>query len=153
MHTALVWTCLPFNSFGQNYLARQSEEAKKTRQTEEEVGRKPQGMDSRGVRQVKRAVESRDKWRKLVKLVLPQQPSRLRDSWWWWWIYTYFPVVSYSNIMLFLSLIFPVRFFFFFFFSVCSCYYFFLPANTRETWPCSLIGLPSFHYLDVYPTK
>ena len=33
-----------------------------------------------------RAVEKREKWRKLVakSSVLPQQPSRLRD-WWWWW--------------------------------------------------------------------
>ena len=34
-----------------------------------------------------RAVENREKWRKLVaKLsVVPQQPSLLRDWWWWWW--------------------------------------------------------------------
>ena len=33
-----------------------------------------------------RAVENREKWRKLVaKLsVAPQRPSRLRDRWWWW---------------------------------------------------------------------
>ena len=36
-----------------------------------------------------RAVENREKWRKLVaKLsVVPQRPSRLRDWWWWWWYY------------------------------------------------------------------
>ena len=35
-----------------NHLARHSERGKKTRQTEEEVGRQHQGMDSAGVRQV-----------------------------------------------------------------------------------------------------
>ena len=37
---------------GQNHLARQSEGEKKTRQTEEEMGRQHQGMDRPGVRQV-----------------------------------------------------------------------------------------------------
>ena len=37
---------------GQNHLARHSERGKKTRQTEEEVGREHQGMDRPGVRQV-----------------------------------------------------------------------------------------------------
>ena len=34
-----------------------------------------------------RAVENRDKWRKLVtkSSVVPQRPSWLRDWWWWWW--------------------------------------------------------------------
>ena len=33
-----------------------------------------------------RAVENREKWRKLVvkSSVVPQWPSRLRDRWWWW---------------------------------------------------------------------
>ena len=32
------------------------------------------------------AVETREKWRKLVakSSVVPQWPSRLRDRWWWW---------------------------------------------------------------------
>ena len=50
--TAVVWTCLPFIRSGQNHLARHSERRKKTRQTEEEVGRHYQGMDRPGVRQV-----------------------------------------------------------------------------------------------------
>ena len=50
--TKVVWTCLPFIGFGQNHLARHSERGKKTRQTEEEVGRQHQGMDRPGVRQV-----------------------------------------------------------------------------------------------------
>ena len=37
---------------GQNHLARHSERGKKTRQTEEEVGRQHQEMDRPGVRQV-----------------------------------------------------------------------------------------------------
>ena len=50
--TAVEWSCLPFIRFGQNHLARHSEKGKKTRQTEEEVGRQHQGMDRPGVRQV-----------------------------------------------------------------------------------------------------
>ena len=50
--TAVVWSCLSFIRSGQNRLARHSERGKKTRQTEEEVGRQHQGMDRRGVRQV-----------------------------------------------------------------------------------------------------
>ena len=42
----------PFIRSGQNHLARHSERGKKTRQTEEEVGRQHQGMDRPGVRQV-----------------------------------------------------------------------------------------------------
>ena len=52
MQTAVVWSCFPFIRSGQNHLARHSERGKKTRQTEEEVGRKHQGMDKPGVRQV-----------------------------------------------------------------------------------------------------
>ena len=63
-HTAVVWTCLPFIRSGQSYLARHSERhserGKKTRQTEEEVGRKYQGMDRPRVRQSQRAVENRE---------------------------------------------------------------------------------------------
>ena len=50
--TAVVWSCLPFIRSGQNQFARHSERGKKTRQTEEEVGRQHQGMDRSGVRQV-----------------------------------------------------------------------------------------------------
>ena len=52
MQTAVVWSCLSFIRSGQNYLARHSERGKKTRQTEEEVGRQHQGMDRPGVWQV-----------------------------------------------------------------------------------------------------
>ena len=50
--TALVWSCLPFIRSGKNHLARHSERGKKTRQTEEEMGRQHQGMDRAGVHQV-----------------------------------------------------------------------------------------------------
>ena len=48
----MVWSCLPFIRSGQNNLARRSERGKKTRLTEEEVGKQHQGMDRPGVRQV-----------------------------------------------------------------------------------------------------
>ena len=50
--TAVVWSCLPFIRSGQNHLGRHSERGKKTRQTEEEVGRQRQGMDRPGIQQV-----------------------------------------------------------------------------------------------------
>ena len=50
--TAVVWSCLPFIRSGQNHLARHSGRGKKTRQTQEEVGRRHQGMDRPGVCQV-----------------------------------------------------------------------------------------------------
>ena len=50
--TAVVWSCLPFIRSDQNHLARHSERGKKTKQTDEEVGRQYQGMDRPGVRQV-----------------------------------------------------------------------------------------------------
>ena len=50
--TAVVWTCFPFISSGQNHLVRHSGMGKKTRQTEEGIGRQHQGMDRPGVRQV-----------------------------------------------------------------------------------------------------
>ena len=52
MQTAVVWSCFPFIGSGQNHLVRHSERGKKTRQTEEEVGRQHQGMDRPGARQV-----------------------------------------------------------------------------------------------------
>ena len=48
----MVCSCLPFIRSGQNNIARHSERGKKTRQTEEEVGRLHQGMDRPGVREV-----------------------------------------------------------------------------------------------------
>ena len=50
--SAVVGSCFPFIRSGQNHLAVHSERGKKTRQTEEEVGRQHQGMDRPGVHQV-----------------------------------------------------------------------------------------------------
>ena len=71
----------PFIRSGQNHLARHSEREKKTRQTEEEVGRQHQGMDRPGVRQVPEGSREQEKWRKLVakSSVVPLQPLQLRD--------------------------------------------------------------------------
>ena len=48
----MIWTCLPFIRSGKKHLAKHSERGKKTRQTEEEVGRQHQEIDRPGVRQV-----------------------------------------------------------------------------------------------------
>ena len=66
---------------GQNHLTKHSERGKKTKQTEEEVGRQLQGMDRLEFAKSQRAVEKREKWRKLVvkSSVVPQRPSQLRD--------------------------------------------------------------------------
>ena len=80
--TAVIWSCFPIIRSGQNHLARHSERGKKTKQTEEEVGRQHQGMDRPGVRQVPEGSgEQGKKWRKLVakSSVLPQRHLRLRD--------------------------------------------------------------------------
>ena len=81
--TAVVWSCLPFIRSGQNHLARHSERGKKTRQTEEEVGRQHQRMDRPEVRQITESSEEQKKWRKLVvkSSVVPTRPTRLRDRW------------------------------------------------------------------------
>ena len=62
--TAVVWSCLPFIRSGQNHFARHSERGKKTRQTEEEVGRQHQGMDRPRVRQVLEGTEEQGKMEK-----------------------------------------------------------------------------------------
>ena len=86
--TAVVRSCLPFIRSGQNHLARHSERGKKTRQTEEEVGRQHQGMDRPGVWQVpegSKEQKKKKKWRKLFmkSSVVHQRPSQLRDRWRW----------------------------------------------------------------------
>ena len=74
-----------FRSSGPAKTILQSERGKKTRQTDEEVGRQYQGMDRPGVCQVQEGSgeqgKIRGKWRKLVakSSVVPRRPSRLRD--------------------------------------------------------------------------
>ena len=59
--TAVVWSCLPNIRSGQTHLARHSERGKKTRQTEEGVGRQHHGMNRPGVRQVPEGSEEQGK--------------------------------------------------------------------------------------------
>ena len=64
--TEMVWTYLLFIRSGQNHLVRHSERWKKTRQTEEEMGRQHQGMDRPGLHQIPEGSGEQGKWRKLV---------------------------------------------------------------------------------------
>ena len=86
MQTVVVWSCLPFIRSGWNHLARHSDRGKKTRQTEEEVGWQIRGWTGLEFTKSQRAVENREKWRKLVvkSSVVSQRPSWLKDRWWWW---------------------------------------------------------------------
>ena len=61
-----IWSCLLFIWSGQNYLARHSERGKKTKQTEEEVGRHITESTGLEFDKSQRAMENREKWRKLV---------------------------------------------------------------------------------------
>ena len=75
----MVWSCLPFIRSGQNHLVRHSEREKKARRQ----GRQRKRLED-NIREwtglefgkSQRAVENREKWRKLVaKLsVVPQRP-------------------------------------------------------------------------------
>ena len=86
--TAVVWSCLPFIRSDQNHLARHCERGKKTRQTEEEVGRQHREMDRPGVRQVpegsgeQRKMEETRLWNYLWYPDDSRGLSRLRDRWW-----------------------------------------------------------------------
>ena len=86
MQSGAVWSCLLFIRSGQNHLTRHGERGKKTRQTEEQVGRQHQGMDRPGVCQVPEGSGEQGKmeengWKSSV---VPKQTSWLRDRWWWW---------------------------------------------------------------------
>ena len=75
--TAVVWSCFPFIRSGQNHLARHSERGKKTRQTEEEVGRQHQGMDRPGVRQVPEGSGEQGKMEKTGCKIICGAPTTL----------------------------------------------------------------------------
>ena len=75
MQTAVVWSCFPFIMSCQIYLARHSERGKKTRQTDEEVGRQHQGMDRPRVRQV--PVENREKMEETGSEIICGAPTTL----------------------------------------------------------------------------
>ena len=75
--TAVVWSCFLFITSGQNHLARHSEKGKKTRQTEEEVGRQHQGMDRPGVRQVPKGSGEQGKMEKTGCKIICGAPTTL----------------------------------------------------------------------------
>ena len=77
----MVLSRLPIIRSGQNHLARHSEREKKTRQTKEEWEDNIREWMGLEFSRSQRAVENREKWRKLVakSFVVPQRPSRLRD--------------------------------------------------------------------------
>ena len=62
----MVWTRLPFTRACQNHLAGHSKRGKKTKQTAEEVGRNIREWTGLEFAKSQRAVENREKWRKLV---------------------------------------------------------------------------------------
>ena len=71
----VVWTCLSFIRSGQNHLATHSERGKKTRQTEEEVGRQHQGMDRPGVQQVPEGSGKQDKMEETGCKIICEAPT------------------------------------------------------------------------------
>ena len=75
--TAVVWSCFPFIRSGQNHLARHSERGKKTRHTEEEVGRHHQGMDRPGVLQVPAGSGEQEKMEKTGWKIICGAPTTL----------------------------------------------------------------------------
>ena len=75
--TSVMWSCFPFIRSGQNYLARHSERGKKTRQTEEEVGRQHQRIDRPGVRQVPEGSGERAKMEKTGRKNICGAPTTL----------------------------------------------------------------------------
>ena len=76
--TAVVWSCLPFIRSGQNHLARHSERGKKTRRTNEEVGRQHQGMDRPRVRQVQEGRGEQGEMEKTGCKIICGAPTTLR---------------------------------------------------------------------------
>ena len=75
--SAVVWSCFPFIRSGQNHLARHSGRGKKTRQTEEEVGGRHQGMDRPGVRQVPEGSGEQGKMEKTGSKIICGAPTTL----------------------------------------------------------------------------
>ena len=98
--TVVVWTCFPFIRSGHNHLASHSERGRRQgrqRKRWEDNIREWTGFE---FGKSQRAVENREKWRKLVakSSVVPQRLSRLMDWWWWWWwVYSSPPPSSPSH--------------------------------------------------------
>ena len=79
--TAVVWSYFPLLRSGQNHLARPSERGERQggpRKRKEDNIKEWTGLE---FGKSKRAVENREKWKKLVakSSVVPQRPSRLTD--------------------------------------------------------------------------
>ena len=75
--TAVVWSCLPVIRSGPNHSARHIERGKKTRQTEEEVGRQHQGMNRPGVCQVPEGSEEQGKMEETGYEIICGAPTTL----------------------------------------------------------------------------
>ena len=73
----MVWSCHPFIRSGQNHLVRHSKRGKKTRLTEEEVGRQHQGMDRPRVRQVPEGSGEQGKMEKIGCEIICGAPTTL----------------------------------------------------------------------------
>ena len=73
----MLWSRFPFIRSGQNHLARHSERERKTRQTDEEVGRQRQGMDRPGVRQVPEGSGEQGKMEKTGCKIICGAPTTL----------------------------------------------------------------------------
>ena len=80
--TAVVWSCLLFIWSGKNHLARHSERGKKTRQTEEEVGRQHQGMDRPRLCQVPEGSGEHGKMEKTDCEIICSAPMTLAVKGW-----------------------------------------------------------------------
>ena len=75
----MVWPCLPFIRSGQNHLAlREGRRQGRQKKRWKDKIREWTGLE---FAKSQRAVENKEKWRKLVEKssVVPQRPSRLRD--------------------------------------------------------------------------
>ena len=79
--TAVVWSCFPFIRPGQNHLARRSERGRRQGGQMKRWEDNIRGWTGPEFTKSQRAVENREKWRKLVakSSVVPQRPSRLMD--------------------------------------------------------------------------
>ena len=79
--TAVLWSCFPFIRSGQNNPARHSERGKKTSRQRKRWEDNIREWTVLEFTKSQRAVEKKEKWRKLVvkSSVVPQQPLRLRD--------------------------------------------------------------------------
>ena len=75
---AVIWTCLPLIGSGQNHLRGTVKGGRRQGRQKKTSGNGQAWMFAKS----QRAVENREKWRRLVvkSSVIPQRPSRLRDK-------------------------------------------------------------------------